>query len=75
MVRIIIGRQDQKQERKLNRYGEVVDVYKRQIVQSSERNLYGRSVRLDALCILGNGKKCNVEVQRSNKDHHLKRVR
>ena len=44
------------------------------IVQSSERNLYGRSV-LDALCILGNGKKCNVEVQRSNKDHHLKRVR
>ena len=36
------------------------------IVQSSERNLYGRSVRLDALCILGNGKKCNVEVQRSN---------
>ena len=44
------------------------------IVQSSERNLYGRSVRLDALCILGNGKKCNVEVQRSNKDHHLKRV-
>ena len=45
------------------------------IVQSSERNLYGRSVRLDALCILGNGKKCNVEVQRSNMDHHLKRVR
>ena len=45
------------------------------IVQSSERNLYGRSVRLDALCILGNRKKCNVEVQRSNKDHHLKRVR
>ena len=45
------------------------------IVQSSERNLYGRSGRLDALCILGNGKKCNVEVQRSNKDHHLKRVR
>ena len=45
------------------------------IVQSSERNLYGRSVRLDALYILGNGKKCNVEVQRSNKDHHLKRVR
>ena len=45
------------------------------IVQSSKRNLYGRSVRLDALCILGNGKKCNVEVQRSNMDHHLKRVR
>ena len=44
-------------------------VVKDVIVQSSERNLYGRSVRLDALCILGNGKKCNVEVQRSNKHH------
>ncbi len=43
------------------------------IVQSSERNLYGRSVRLDALCILGNGKKCNVEVQRSNKDSPFKK--
>ena len=32
------------------------------IVQSSERNLYGRSVRLDALCTLGNGSKCNIEV-------------
>lgn len=45
------------------------------IVQSSERNLYGRSVRLDALCTLGNGEKCNIEVQRSNNDDHLKRVR
>lgn len=45
------------------------------IVQSSKRNIYGRSVRLDALCTLGNGKKCNVEVQRSNGDNHLKRVR
>lgn len=35
------------------------------IVQSSKRNIYGRSVRLDALCTLGDGKKCNVEVQRS----------
>ena len=25
------------------------------IVQSSERNMYGRSVRLDVLCTLGNG--------------------
>ena len=49
----------------------VIDV----IVQSSERNIYGRSVRLDALCTLGNGKKCNVEVQRSDNDNHLKRVR
>jgi len=31
------------------------------IVQSSERNLYGRSVRLDALCTLGNGSKCNID--------------
>ena len=45
------------------------------IVQSSERNLYGRSVRLDALCLLGNGKKCNVEVQRSDNDDHVRRVR
>ena len=45
------------------------------IVQSSERNLYGRSVRLDALCMLGNGEKCNIEVQRSDNDNHLKRVR
>ena len=45
------------------------------IVQSSHRNLYGRSVRLDALCILGNGKKCNVEVQRSDNDDHVRRVR
>jgi len=45
------------------------------VVQSSERNLYGRSVRLDALCTLGNGKKCNIEVQRSNNDDHLRRAR
>lgn len=45
------------------------------IVQSSKRNMYGRSVRLDALCTLGNGRKCNIEVQRSDDDDHLKRVR
>jgi predicted transposase/invertase (TIGR01784 family) len=45
------------------------------IVQSDERNLYGRSVRLDALCILGDGSKCNVEVQRSDQDDHYRRVR
>lgn len=44
-------------------------------VQSSERNLYGRSVRLDALCTLGNGTLCNIEVQRSNNDDHLCRAR
>ncbi len=45
------------------------------IVQSSERNIYGRSVRLDALCTLGNGSKCNIEVQRANNDDHLRRAR
>lgn len=45
------------------------------IVQSSERNLYGRSVRLDALCTFGNGVKCNIEVQRSDNDNHLRRAR
>ena len=45
------------------------------VVQESERNLYGRSIRLDALCTLGDGTKCNIEVQRYNNDNHLKRVR
>ena len=45
------------------------------VVQSSIRNLYGRSVRLDCLCTLGNGKKVNIEVQRSDNDNHFKRVR
>ena len=45
------------------------------IVQSSERNIYGRSVRLDALCTLGTGKRVNIEVQRSDNDNHFKRVR
>lgn len=45
------------------------------ITQCSERNIYGRSVRLDALCILGTGEKCNIEVQRSDNDDHLRRAR
>lgn len=45
------------------------------IVQSSNRNIYGRSVRLDVLCTLGDGQKVNIEVQRSDNDNHLKRVR
>ena len=45
------------------------------IVQSSKRNIYGRSVRLDALCTLGDGSICNIEVQRADNDNHLKRVR
>ncbi|MCH5267098.1 MAG: PD-(D/E)XK nuclease family transposase [Lachnospiraceae bacterium] len=43
--------------------------------QKDVKNLAGRSVRLDALCTLGNGTKCNVEVQRSDNDDHLKRIR
>jgi len=31
------------------------------ITQCSENNLYGRSVRLDALCTLRNGTKCNID--------------
>ena len=45
------------------------------ITQESERNLFGRSLRLDALCTLSNGTKCNIEVQRANNDDHLRRVR
>lgn len=45
------------------------------ITQASERNIYGRSVRLDALCTLGSGTKCNIEVQRSDNDDHIRRVR
>ncbi len=45
------------------------------ITQSSENNLYGRSVRLDALCTLGNDVKCNIEVQRADNDNHLRRAR
>lgn len=40
-----------------------------------EKNLVGRSVRLDTLCILGDETQCNIEVQRSNNDNHLKRIR
>ncbi len=50
---------------------EVMDVQ----TQRSIKNLYGRSVRLDALCRMGTGSFANVEVQRSDDDDHLKRVR
>lgn len=45
------------------------------IPQASKKNIYGRSVRLDVLCVLGNGTECNIEVQRSDNDDHLKRAR
>ena len=45
------------------------------VPQNSIKNLQGRSVILDALCTLENGKECNVEVQKANDDNHEKRVR
>lgn len=45
------------------------------VVQNSIKNLQGRSVRLDALCVRGDGRLCNIEVEKSNNKHHLKRVR
>ena len=50
-------------------------VVKKVTVQNSKRNLYGRSVRLDALCVLGNGSEVNIEVQRSDDDDHFRRIR
>lgn len=49
----------------------VIDV----IPQKSIKNLWGRSVRLDAHCILGDGTFANIEVQKANDDDHLRRVR
>lgn len=43
--------------------------------QNTVKNLQGRSIVLDALCELENGKECNVEVQKANDDNHQKRVR
>ena len=38
-------------------------------------NTRGRRVQLDALCRLGDGRECNIEVQRADNDDHLRRVR
>lgn len=43
--------------------------------QNSIKNLYGRSVRLDALCVTGDGRTINVEIQKGDNDNHVKRVR
>lgn len=43
--------------------------------QAIFKNLQGRSVILDAHCILGNGKHINIEVQKADDDNHQKRVR
>lgn len=45
------------------------------ITQDSIKNLYGKSVRLDALCVTGDGKTINVEIQKGDNDNHAKRVR
>lgn len=45
------------------------------IPQNSVKNLQGRSVILDAYCVLQDGRKCNVEVQKENDDDHVRRVR
>ena len=50
-------------------------IVKSVVNQKSIQNLYGRSVRLDALCILGNGDICNIEVQKADNDDHVRRVR
>lgn len=43
--------------------------------QENIRNLYGRSVRLDALCKINGNTLCNIEIQRADDDDHLKRAR
>ena len=43
--------------------------------QRSIKNLIGRSVRLDALCQLSDGTHCNIEVQKTDNDDHVRRAR
>lgn len=45
------------------------------IPQESLRNLQGRSVIVDALCEMQDGRCVNAEVQKANDDDHQKRVR
>lgn len=45
------------------------------ITQRTISNLYGRGVRLDAMCTMGDGSKCNIEIQRADNDDHLRRAR
>lgn len=45
------------------------------IPQYTGTNLQGRSVILDAKCILSNKKQINIEIQRADDDNHQKRVR
>lgn len=50
-------------------------IVKKVVQQNSIKNLQGRSVILDALCELEDGRICNIEVQKANDDNHEKRVR
>ena len=43
--------------------------------QKSIKNLWGRSVRLDLLCKLSNGILCNLEVQKTDCEDHVRRMR
>ena len=43
--------------------------------QYAGTNPQGRSVILDAKCVLGSGRKIDIEVQRANDDDHQRRVR
>ena len=45
------------------------------VPQNSIKNLQGRSVVLDMLCDLVDGRECNVEVHKKDDDNHVKRVR
>ena len=45
------------------------------VPQYAGTNPQGRSVILDALCVLADGRRVNVEVQKANDDDHQKRVR
>lgn len=45
------------------------------IQQDSMKNLQGRSVVLDVLCEMEDGRICSVEVEKSRKHNHFKRVR
>ena len=45
------------------------------VPQYTGTNPQGRSVILDAKCVLGGGRKIDIEVQRANDDDHQRRVR
>ena len=45
------------------------------IPQCKVENLHGRSIIMDAKCVTGDGRHINIEVQKSDNDDHLRRVR